>query len=237
MDRGNIRLEPAKRVPLSQVVFDQLLGRIRDGSLRPGDRLPSEHELMRMLSVGRSSVREALRILITMGLIETKPGRGAIVTVRHRNPLAHLDVSGRSMEHVQKWALLDLLEVRECLEGHAALLAAARATPQDLIAIEGFALEVEKQIADGRTYFKSNAAFHLAIARASHNNILSESVRHLIGQVRAFRERLMRELHDMPERDVAEHREILEAIQLHDPERARQAVIHHIRNFAQLVRE
>jgi GntR family transcriptional repressor for pyruvate dehydrogenase complex len=227
MHHAKIRLEPAKRVALSQVVFDQLLGRIKDGSLRSGDRLPSENELRRMLRVGRSSVREALRSLITMGLIDTKPGRGAIVTVRHRNPLAYLDVAGRSVEHVQKWALLDLLEVRECLEGQAAVLAAARATPQDLIAIEGFAREMERQIADGRTYFRSNAAYHSAIARASHNSILSESVRRLIGQVRAFRERLMREVQDMPERDVAEHREILEAIQLHEPEHAQHAMIRH----------
>lgn len=64
-------------MPLSQAVLEQLLARIRDGSIRAGDGLPGEYELMRMLKVGRSSIREVLRGLITMGLVETRPGRGA----------------------------------------------------------------------------------------------------------------------------------------------------------------
>ena len=231
-----MRLEPPRRVSLSQAVLDQLLARIRDGSIRAGERLPGEYELMRMLKVGRSSVREALRGLITMGLVETKPGRGAIVVARAPNPLAHLAAHGQSIEHLQKWAILDLLEVRESLEGQAAELAAERATPQDLSAIQRHLLEVEKEIAEARTYFRSNTNFHLAVARASRNSVLAESVRHLVGQVRAYRERLMRELRDMPERDVAEHRAVLEAIRRHKPEQARRAMVRHIRSFAQIVR-
>jgi DNA-binding FadR family transcriptional regulator len=87
--RTTVVLKPATRVPLSQVVLDQVLAQIRDGSLRPGDRLPSEYELMRMLGVGRSSVREALRGLISLGLVDTRPGRGAVVLSRASSPLEH----------------------------------------------------------------------------------------------------------------------------------------------------
>jgi DNA-binding FadR family transcriptional regulator len=191
---------------------------------------------MRMLGVGRSSVREALRVLITLGLVETRSGRGAIIVARSPNPLARLGGGPDVADALQKWAVLDLLEVRECLEGQAAALAAERATPLDLVTIERHALEIERRIDAGLTYFRPNAAFHTAVARASHNNILAESLQQLVGQVRVYREQLMREIPGMPSGDVAEHRAVLDALKEHDPERARAAMVAHIRRFAELVR-
>ncbi len=229
-------LKPAERIPLSQVVLDQLLEQIRDGSIRPGDRLPGEYELMRRLRVGRSSVREALRGLITLGLVDTRPGRGAVVAAALPNPLAHIRSKGVSIEHVQTWAILDLLEVRECLEGQAAQLAAKRATPSDLASIQRWAQDVEAQIEKGYTYFRANYGFHIAVARASHNSVLAESVRNLVGEVRSFREHLMREVAQMPTRDVLEHGAIVQAIRTHNPDRARRCMVRHLRSFARVVR-
>jgi GntR family transcriptional regulator, transcriptional repressor for pyruvate dehydrogenase complex len=231
-----MRLELARRRSLSETVLDQLLAQLRSGSVRPGDRLPGEHELTRMLGVGRSSVREALRALITLGLVETRSGRGAVIVARSPNPLARLSTGADVADALQKWAVLDLLEVRESLEGQAAALAAERATPLDLVTIERHALEIERRIEAGLTYFRSNAAFHTAIARASHNNVLAESVQQLVGQVRVYRERLMQEIHGMPSGDIAEHRAVAGAIKNRDPERARAAMVTHIRRFAELVR-
>jgi GntR family transcriptional repressor for pyruvate dehydrogenase complex len=234
--RAEVVLKPASRMPLSQVVLDQVLAQIRDGSFRPGDRLPSEHELMRMLSVGRSSIREALRGLISLGLVETRPGRGAIVLSRVSSPFAHLQTQGLSIERVQRSALLDLLEVRESLEGQAAELAARRATAEDLRHIEQQAADIQKQIAAGRIYSRANVQFHLAIAHASHNNVLRESLSHLLGQLREFRERTIREIPQMSRRDVAEHRAIVEAIRARRPGQARRAVVQHIRRYAAMVK-
>jgi GntR family transcriptional repressor for pyruvate dehydrogenase complex len=234
--RSAVVLKPATRMPLSQVVLDQVLAQIRAGSLRPGDRLPSEHELMRMLSVGRSSVREALRGLISLGLVDTRPGRGAIVLSRVSSPMAHLQTQGLSIERVQRSALLDLLEVREGLEAQAAELAARRATSEDLAHIQARAAELEKQIAAGRIYSSSNVQFHLAIARASHNNVLRESLGHLLIQLREFRERTVREIPQMSGRDIIEHRAIVEAIRRRRPAVARRAAVGHIRRYAAMVK-
>jgi GntR family transcriptional repressor for pyruvate dehydrogenase complex len=231
-----LHLEQARRRSLSDTVVEQLLAQLRNGSVRPGDRLPGEHELMRMLGVGRSSVREALRALITLGLVETRPGRGPVVVARSPNPLAALGSGVDVADALQKSAVLDLLEVRECLEGQAAALAAERATPLDLVTIEGHALEIERRIEAGLTYFRPNAAFHTSVARASHNNILAESVHRLVGQVRVYRERLMREIPGMPSGDIAEHGAVLDALKERDAERARAAMVTHIRRFAELVR-
>jgi GntR family transcriptional repressor for pyruvate dehydrogenase complex len=234
--RREIRLERAPRRSLSDTVREQLLAQLRNGSLRPGDRLPGEHELMRMLGVGRSSVREALRGLITLGVVETRPGLGTVIVAGSPRRLASLGPGAGVADLLRRRAVLDLLEVRECLEGQAAALAAERATPLDLVAIERHALEIERRVEAGLTYFRPNAAFHAAIAHASHNNFLAESVQQLVGQVRLYRERLMREIPGMPAGDVAEHRATLDAIRDRDPERARAAMVAHIRRFAELVR-
>jgi GntR family transcriptional repressor for pyruvate dehydrogenase complex len=224
-----------RRTSLSQGVLDQLLARMRAGALRPGDRLPGEHALMRQLGVGRSSIREALRGLVVLGLVETRAGRGAVVLARAPSPLAHLASHDATVEQLERSAFLDLLEVRQGLEGQAAELAAVRATPADLGSI-GQALEVmESRIARGRPYFEANVRFHLAIARASHNNVLAEGLGHLIRQVRAYRERLMRKVTSMPQRDLVEHREIVEAIRHRQPEEARRRAIQHIRSVGEIV--
>lgn len=233
--RYGIELEPVRRTSLSQIVLDQLLDKIRKGILRPGDLLPPEPELMRMMSVGRSSVREAVRGLITLGLVETNPGRGTIVAEAATNPFDYINQKGKSVDILKKWALIDLLEVRESIEGQAAQLSAERSTKAERDITAKHLAAVENDIMNGRTYFRSNIGFHLSIACASHNSILTESVRNLIGQVRDYREQFMKTHPGMPKRDVAEHANIFTAICDNNPKRARNEMVKHIKSFAKLV--
>ena len=231
--RGPLRFHPAARVPLSQLVFDQTMTEIREGRLRPGDRLPTEHELVEMFQVSRSSVREALRSLVTLGMIETRPGRGAIVAAKAQVPLASMP--RHDLDNLERQALFDLLEVREALETKAAVLAVERATEQDIAALRRLHEAVVRDVEAGRSYFKNNAAFHRAIADAAHNPLLADTIAHVGGQVRAYRERLMREITAMPKQDVREHAAIVQAIASRRPERAIEAVSAHLRSFAALV--
>ena len=86
---------------------------------------------MRMMSVGKSSVREAIRSLNTLGLLETSPGKGTIVTESAHNPFEHIEKKGRSINNLKRSSLMDLLEVRQNIEGFAAWLAAERSTQRD----------------------------------------------------------------------------------------------------------
>ena len=153
-------------------MLDQVLAQIRGGSLRPGDRLPSEYELMRMLRVGRSSVREALRGLISLGLVDTRPGRGAVVLSRVSSPMAHLQTQGLSIERVQRSTLCSTSW--RCGRASRARRRSwpPGARPRRTSSHPGAGVELERQIAAGRIYSSSNVQFHLAIARASHNNVL-----------------------------------------------------------------
>ncbi len=219
-----VRLQRAQRVPLSEFVLEQLLASIRGGKLKPGERLPTEANLSAMLGVGRSSIREALRVLAFMGLIDSKPGRGTVITLQPESPIP----PGQEAVALQRSAMRDLYEVRRILEGGTAGLAAARATTGDVATLLRAARAVERRVAQGRSYFQANVAFHLAIARASHNHVLTESLRRLLSQIRGFRQRVTDPIPDLPARDVAEHRAILAAIQAGDPRRAQILMTRHI---------
>lgn len=228
-----IKLEPPRRISLSQVVVDQILRLIQEGQLRPGDRMPSEAEMTRMLNIGRSSVREGLRGLSILGVIETSSGRATTVSETATSPLDH--VRNSAIGTLRVHTLLDLLEVRESLEGQAAYLAAERASKSDVMAIRAAANQVSKDVSRQKVYFQSNTAFHISIARASRNRILEKSISLLIGQVRDLRIKMMKSLADMPARDVAEHAAILEAIAARQPAAARRAMMNHIRSFVALI--
>jgi len=227
---------PVPRTSVSQQVLDRILGEIRAGRIKPGERLPSERVLMEAFAVGRSTVREALQGLVTLGLISNRQGRGAVVTTQARSPLAGLRRAA-DLDQLNKRALLDLLDVREALEGKAAEDAARRATAEDIAELRRQHEAVERDVLAGHTYFRTNAAFHGAIARAAHNPVLDESIRLLVVQVRDYRERLMREAAPMPRRDVLEHAAILAAIRRRNPDRAREAMIAHIRSFARIIED
>ena len=227
-----LNLDPAHRTSLSETVLDRLLASIRDGSLRPGQRLPTEANLCAMLGVGRSSVREALRVLVFMGAIESKPGRGSIVTLDPERPVV-LHKKAFALHHS---AVLDLYEVRSILEAGAAALAAARATAPEVAALERTAKAVERRVLARASYFHENIAFHLAIAEAAHNQVLFDSLKRLLGQVRDFRKRLTDPIKDLPARDVAEHRAILMAIRAGNSRRAQALMTRHIETTLRAVR-
>jgi GntR family transcriptional repressor for pyruvate dehydrogenase complex len=139
------------------------------------------------------------------------------------------------LDNLERQALLDLLEVREALETKAAGLAVERATEQDIATLRKLHAAVVRDVDAGRSYFKTNAAFHRAIAEAAHNPLLAETIAHVGGQVRTYRERLMREISVMPRQDVHEHAAIIRAIESRDRDLAVEVVAAHLRSFAALV--
>src|ERR671934_372822 len=126
-------LDNVARPPLPQVVAARVREYITDQKLRAGDRLPPERVLMEQLRVGRSSVREAMKILATLGLVEIRRGDGAYVTAPDR--LWNLGAPAFVLA-TEKNALRDIVEVRRSIEPMAAFLAAERATGDDIADLE-----------------------------------------------------------------------------------------------------
>lgn len=222
------RTAPAakKKRSVVEAVTERLYAMIRSGKIGVGDRLPSEHQLMATLGVGRSSVREAVRGLVLMGLLERRTSRGSVLV----SALPPAVDGGRSLA---QWAVEDLYAVRVLLEPAAAAGAARNATPAQIQRIAGFAAAIEAHVVAGTPYFAENIGFHLSIAAASGNQLLYHSIENLIGRFRDVRERINRSLKARPTRDPAEHRIILEAIRSRDPKAAEAAMASHLKSFRQ----
>jgi GntR family transcriptional repressor for pyruvate dehydrogenase complex len=212
-----------RRVTRVETASERLIQLITDGHIRPGERLPSEHELMELLGVGRSSVREAIRGLTLIGIVEPKPRRGTIVV----SPITN-DVGSAIGSSVALWALRDLFEVRALLEGQAAAAAAQLATREQVTRIGEAARACETKVKAGRSFFAENIAFHLAIAEASRNMVLFSTLKGIIGALRDMREHRLRLMPSVPERDMVEHRAIVAAIRARNPIEARQLMTSHI---------
>jgi len=228
-----MEIQPAQKVTLIESVTEQLLSLIRDGHLKQGDSLPSERELMEQLKVGRSSVREALRSLATMRVIEIRPGRGAFV----RDPgLQDLVPSEALRALIKRQAMMEIVEAREVLEVEMAAMAVERATEEDLEKIRAILDEMEVALDDVEKSLALNAEFHLAIAEAAHNQVLLT----MLQSVKDYLEEKLRDLSQDPadlRRSLEGHKLIYESIRSGEREKAALSMREHLSVVRQQVDE
>jgi GntR family transcriptional repressor for pyruvate dehydrogenase complex len=149
------------------VVLADLSERIRRGDWLPGTRLPSINRLAGELKVGAGTVREALRSLQSMGLVNIEHGRG--VFVANRGNATGLE---SFFEQGETGAILALAETRRILEPELAALAAERGTDAELAEIEDLAREMELEAQHGQDFVRPDVAFHQCIAGAARNVVL-----------------------------------------------------------------
>ncbi|BDG60182.1 FadR/GntR family transcriptional regulator [Caldinitratiruptor microaerophilus] len=220
-------LEPIKRVSVSAVIVDRIRQSIESGSLRPGDRLPPERDMARQLGVSRLSVREAIKVLEAMGLVEVRPGDGTFVRRATAENLVDPVLLGHLVE--EGTTLAELVEVRMVLEVEMASLAAGRATPEDIEAMESALRRMEEQIGRGEDFLEADREFHAAVCDATRNAVLARMYEGIMDLVTHLRRRTWR-VPGAPERAVASHRAILDAIRARDPSRARAAMREHMAN-------
>ncbi len=159
--------KPIRPKKLSEEIVDQIQGRISDGQLKPGERIPSERNLAEMLGVSRPSVREAIMMLEAKGLLEARQGGGTYVRSLTEGsfgtPLTEMIEDDPKL-------LKDLLEVRMGLECWSAYLAAKRATDSDIERIGSYIEEMRLFVKDGWDP-QVDSQFHDAIATATHNTM------------------------------------------------------------------
>jgi GntR family transcriptional repressor for pyruvate dehydrogenase complex len=201
----------------SQQVVDALCGKLRSGAYRVGDRLPSEPELGAELGVSRSTVREAVRELTALGVVEIQHGRGTFV----RSLRPDLLLRGDSLvEPANDRIREELLEVRSIVEPEAAALAAERATEEEIERLRYDVARLADAIGHGSAP-PEDLGFHLDLVRATHNAALWR----VSGAIISF----YQWDGQLPtEQDVIDHRAIYEAVRDRDPQRARRAMREHL---------
>ncbi len=207
---------------LSEAVLEELQRLISEGVFKPGDRLPSEKELAEQLGVGRSSVREAMRVLQLLGVIEVIQGKGSFVRQTNILPLV---INWARL--AQMGPLAEVMEARLFIEVLIAELAAERATDEDLARLEEILQRSRESLANLEESAHAGVDFHIALAEATHNQVIALMYRTIYDlfletarRTRISQEAAHSRMHD--------HERIFQALVNRDPEEAAQVMREHL---------
>jgi GntR family transcriptional regulator, transcriptional repressor for pyruvate dehydrogenase complex len=212
-------------------IVDQIRELIAAGRIKPGDRLPPERELAELFKASRNSVRDAIRVLEQMGLIESRQGDGTYVrSVSAEDlaePLALMLLQSRTQ-------MRELWEVRRVLEPALAEFAAARITDEELEELDAILEAQGRKVEAGYIALEEDTAFHNGIAQAARNTVMLRALDTLVDLLRQSRERSLQQ-HDRPAYSLAGHRRILGALHRRDPDAARSEMLRHLADIEERV--
>jgi GntR family transcriptional regulator, transcriptional repressor for pyruvate dehydrogenase complex len=214
-----------KKNAISEDIVANLLSLIRERELRPGDKLPPERELAAMMQVSRPSLREALRALAIMNIIEIRQGDGTYVTSLEPNLLmAHLDF----VFALTDATFLELFEARRILEPGIAAIAAARISDAEIAGLEECLARSVEQIDNLDAIAAMDLEIHERIARAAGNSILQRFLASLSQLGKVSRQRTVA-LPGLAHQAVQDHQRIVAALKRHDAAAAAAAMLDHLR--------
>lgn len=223
-----MNFQPIKPKKVSTQIADQIRSSILSGEFSPGDKLPPERELAEMFGVSRPSVREALNVLASSGLVMSYQGGGTVV-------LSLVETSGTNslseLIRVQQDRALDVIEVRKCMESWIAWYAAERALPEDIRRMEEIVTGMERNLEGLLPSEDLDANFHIVIARATHNIVWLHLMQSLFDAMKEFQQSVWRAVYISSEDHhqlYRHHRNIFEAIRLRDSAGAREAMMTHL---------
>ena len=212
------------KVRLVDQVAEAIQNMVVSGQLEPGKRLPPERELAEQIGVSRTVIREAVQILVTKGLLETKHGIGTVVCHASNN---HFAESLNLLLLTHGVTLDDLHHVRSILEVENARLAALQATEEDIAGLRRILAEMEQVKADAQAFADKDSEFHAALAQTSHNPlmiVLLDAIREPLQEIRLSVSRYP----ELFATVMPDHTTIVQRVEVRDPEGARQAMQVHL---------
>ncbi len=215
-----------ERSALPDQIAERILQMIKDRELRPGDKLPPERDLSVMMNVGRPALREALRALSLMNIIEIRQGTGAYVTQLDTAQLVqHLDF----VFSLNDAAIMDLFDARKIVEAGIAELAARHITDEDIALLEACLQKSVDSAYDPELFLHADLQLHTMIATIARNPILLRFIESIHQLGLASRRRTGR-LGGVTEQSMSDHHHIVEALKVRDPQAAREAMLAHLGN-------
>jgi GntR family transcriptional repressor for pyruvate dehydrogenase complex len=213
--------------------IEKLKGMIVSGDLRPGERLPREADLATSLGLSRSSLREAVRALSLVRILDVRQGDGTYVSSLASDSL--LDALNFIVEFHRDASVLELLEVRRILEPAASARAAVSISAESITALEALLNRATPQ-SSVEELVKADVEFHRAIAVAAGNTVLASLIESLSGPTQRARVWRGMTQEGALERTLDEHRAIFDAISRRDPEMARTWATVHIAGVEEWLR-
>jgi GntR family transcriptional repressor for pyruvate dehydrogenase complex len=226
-----LELEAVRKERRYEQVAEQIQKLIAEGTLNPGDRLPPERELATRFGVARSSIRDAVRTLEVMGILEPRQGAGTVVRDLSADslvvPLATVLVRKRELVE-------ELIDVRRILEPALAARAAKNATVDEVMELEDILRRQREKMRRGQPTIEEDSEFHYAIGRAARNSVVLKVLDILMDLLRESRARSL-QTQGRPERSYAGHQRVLRAIKRRDPDAAEKAVRKHLEEIESIV--
>lgn len=220
---------PVHRTRLADELADRIVHLIRTGRFAMGERLPAIADLARSFGVGSPTLREALKRLESVGVVEIRHGSGVYVTGHPDVMVVPNPMYGGG---VSRKGLVDLIEARIPIEVETAGLAAEHATPEQIAGMRGLLDEAGAHLDDDDLLSRVNMAFHKEIASASGNRVMAQLLE-VLTTLFQDEQRAILAIHGSRERDHAEHRSIQEAIAARDGDLSR----HRMRGHLEEVRD
>lgn len=217
-----LNMEKKREKTLVEKTSERIVEFIKERNMRPGDRLPSEHELTNMLEVGRGTLREAIKTLMSHNILDVRQGAGTFVSYKNGIPE---DPLGLALEDLDDKLLLDMLEVRMILEPEIAELAAMNATTPQIDELFRQCRQVEDLIKENKSYIQVDALFHQTVAECSGNRIIGKMMPIITSSIQlnvgGTRDQFKKQT-------ITEHKVIAEAIANRDARGAKYAMIAHL---------
>jgi GntR family transcriptional regulator, transcriptional repressor for pyruvate dehydrogenase complex len=226
-----VTLVPLARTTVTEAAFEKLIEHIVKGDWPEGARIPSERELGQLLGIGRASLREALKALELIGMLDSRVGDGTFVCARSEflsRPLLW------AITGTDRTELRDLVEARRLVEEDIAALAAERATKEELTRIGDAVEQLRGCLRDPQASLDADIAFHVALGEAAHNQIL-------LNAVQLFRNLMRHWIHlklqvpGVPGKVLEQHETIYQAVRHRDPQLARQSMNVHLGSMGRLL--
>jgi GntR family transcriptional repressor for pyruvate dehydrogenase complex len=219
-------IEPVSRTTLPQVILDNIVKAIKEGVWQPGSRIPSEQELATAFSVSRNSIREAVKTLNKMGVLESRPGQGTFLSTDAISRILYAEFIERGYEDA---TLLDITEIRVLLESQSAYWAAMRASDKELEEL-GDILRQSHECMENNLECQDQVhfAFHEALVRLSKNSFVIRLLSSIHAEIEAQRAKY-EEVSTYDQMDlIRDQEEIIGAILKREPEKARKAMEKHL---------
>lgn len=235
-ERSGIQLSPMKVPKASDVLANELRERILSGEFAEGTGLPAERELVAQTRMSRTTVREALRILEVQGLITIRAGRTGGAFVQQPGEDAMISTVSLLIRG-GRLRLASLLEVREAIEPFCARLAAQHRTEEDLADMDAANSLIESASGKLDSFLQANVEWHIAVARASHNELLSGLMVALSRAIYAATEDETFVDAEVRATAVRAHATITKAIRDQDPDAAARRMTRHVHSYAEAVLE
>jgi GntR family transcriptional regulator, transcriptional repressor for pyruvate dehydrogenase complex len=223
-DAVNSKFRRVNKISISEDIAQQILDLISNGDLLPGQRLPSERELCKTFGAARSSLREALRCLSIIGVLNARVGEGTLVAID----------GGKFLGKIMEWRLIterhdieNLLEVRIALEGTAAADVALRGSEEAIARLGALLAKMKTSLKDKKRFAELDLEFHVTLAKASGNSLLFDLVSMIRSQLVRGLAKVLLAPNAVP-LSFQEHTAIVRAIERRDAEGAREAMHAHL---------